>query len=78
MTAVVHSEVGSIPVLVDPHVPLFATKRDELGRDIGADTERPVLFWIIFGRIHVHPERLEEFRVHITSSKQFPYAKVTG
>ena len=73
----IHAEVGSIPVLVDPHVPLFAAKRDENGKRIeGVDVA--VLFWIIFGKIHVHPDRLEQFRVHITSSKSFPYSMVTG
>lgn len=72
-----HTEVGAIPVLIDPHVPLFAAKRDESGKRIEG-TNVPVLFWIIFGKVHVHPDRLEEFRLHITSSKRFPYEKVTG
>lgn len=79
MSAVgLYSQVGSIPVVIDPHVPLFASKRDELGRHVGSDVDRPVLFWIIFGQVHVHPDRIEEFRRHITSQQSFPYQKAAA
>lgn len=74
MTSMMHSEVGSIPVLIDPHVPLVATRKDINGHPI----EVRALFWVIFGRIHVHPDRLEEFRLHITSSASHAYPKASN
>jgi hypothetical protein len=41
--------IGTVPLIVDPTVPLTRG-------------ERPVLFWLKFGAIHVHPSRLALLR----------------
>lgn len=71
----VHSQVGAIPVVIDPHVPLSRPERFDVSKNPIPLTDVPVLFWIIFGQIHVHPDRVEEFRLHVTSSAAFPYEK---
>lgn len=44
---------GMIPLIVDPDVPL--TRKSDAG-------DQQVLFWLKFGAVHVHPDRVEEFR----------------
>lgn len=67
-----HTQIGAMPVVVDQFVPLTKLKRVD-GKIVEPHVEQRVLFWIIFGTIHVHPERLEDFRVHVTTSARHPY-----